>query len=81
MDYARAQNCVVLTRDLDFSTILAITRARGPSLIRLRVDKANPQLIGKQVIDVIHKMAAELEEGALVTINLKRTRLRVLPLR
>ncbi len=41
---------------------------------------ASPNVIGKQVIIALHQMAAELEEGALLTVDPNRTRLRVLPL-
>jgi predicted nuclease of predicted toxin-antitoxin system len=81
MKYARAGNYVVLTRDLDFSIILASTRQKGPSVIQLRTDKASSRLIGRLVIEAMRGMSAELDEGALVTIDLKRTRLRVLPIR
>lgn len=37
-------------------------------------------MIAKQVIAALRQMAAELEDGALLTIEPNRTRLRVLPL-
>lgn len=39
-----------------------------------------PSTIGVSVIRAFHQMELELESGALVTIDPKRTRLRVLPL-
>ncbi len=35
LDYARAHGLVVFTHDLDLGTILARTRARGPSVIQV----------------------------------------------
>jgi hypothetical protein len=36
--------------------------------------------IGKQVASAVLQMASELEEGALITVDPSRTRLRLLPL-
>jgi len=80
MTYARDRNWIVLTRDLDFSIILAATRQKGPSVIQLRVDRGGSRLVGRLVIEAIQTLDAELNYGALVTIDLKRTRLRVLPI-
>lgn len=37
--------------------------------------------IGRQVLAALRQMEAELHEGALITVDPNRTRLRVLPLR
>lgn len=81
MAYARANNCVVLTHDLDFSAILAATQGEKPSVVQIRADDVSPDAIGKQVIVALLQMASELETGVLLTIEPNRTRLRVLPLR
>ena len=80
MAYARANSCVVLTHDLDFSAILAATHGEKPSVVQIRADDVSLKAIGKQVIDALLQMASVLEEGALVTIDPNRTRLRLLPL-
>lgn len=80
MAYARAKNYVVLTHDLDFSAILAASHGEKPSVVQIRAEDVSPDVIGKQVIAALQQMADELEEGALLTIDLARTRLRVLPL-
>jgi predicted nuclease of predicted toxin-antitoxin system len=36
MGYARDHGYVVFTHDLDFGTLLALTRARGPSVVQVR---------------------------------------------
>ena len=80
MAYARMNDYVVLTHDLDFSAILAATHGEKPSVVQIRADDVSPDVIGKQVITALRQMASELEEGALITIDPSRTRLRVLPL-
>lgn len=71
---------MVLTSDLDFGTILAITHGEKPSVVQLRSDNLSHETIGKQVIEALHQLNSELAQGALVTIEPERTRLRILPL-
>ena len=80
MAYARANDCVVLTHDLDFSAILAASHGEKPSVVQIRADDVSPDAIGKQIIAALRQMASELEAGALLTVDPNRTRLRVLPL-
>lgn len=80
MAYASVNDYVVLTHDLDFGAILAATHGEKPSVVQLRADDVSPDVIGKQVIAALRQMASELEEGALLTVDPNRTRLRVLPL-
>lgn len=80
MAYARANDYIVLTHDLDFGAILAVTHGNKPSVAQIRAEDVSPDVIGKSVIDTLRDMAAELDEGALVTIDPSRARLRLLPL-
>jgi predicted nuclease of predicted toxin-antitoxin system len=80
MAYASANGYVVLTHDLDFSAILAITHGNKPSVVQIRADDVSLEAIGKQVIDALLQMTSELKEGALLTVDPNRTRLRLLPL-
>jgi predicted nuclease of predicted toxin-antitoxin system len=81
MAYAKANGYVVLTYDLDFGAILAATHGDKPSVVQIRAHDVSPEAIGQQTVRAIRQMAAELEEGALVTIDAGHARLRVLPLR
>jgi predicted nuclease of predicted toxin-antitoxin system len=80
MAYAKATDSVVLTHDLDFGAMLAATHGEKPSVVQIRAEDVSPDAIGAQVITALRQMASELEEGALLTIDPNRTRLRVLPL-
>lgn len=80
MAYANAHGYVVVTHDLDFSAILAVTHGDKPSVVQIRSEDLNFGVIGKQVIAAINQMKAELELGALFTVDPNRTRLRLLPL-
>ena len=76
--FAKANDYVVLTHDLDFGAILAATHGDKPSVVQIRSEDVSPDVIGKSIIVALRQMTAELEEGALVTLDPNRPRLRVL---
>ena len=78
--YAREHEYVVFTHDLDFGALLALTRARGPSVIQVRAQDVSPDAIGDLVARVLAEHAATLESGALVTVEPYAERVRVLPI-
>jgi len=80
MAYAAQHDYVVLTHDLDFSAILAATHGEKPSVVQIRTEDVSPQVIGSQVTAALRYMEPELHAGALVTIDRRRTRVRLLPL-
>ncbi len=80
MAYAAKYDYVVLTHDLDLSAILAATHGEKPSVVQIRIQDVSPGVIGKQVITALHHLEPELQAGALLTIDLRRTRVRLLPL-
>jgi predicted nuclease of predicted toxin-antitoxin system len=81
MAYAAAWDYVVLTHDLDFGAILAATNGARPSVVRFPAGDLSPDTIGRHLVDALHRMEAELERGALLTIEPGRARMRLLPLR
>lgn len=80
MAYAKTNGYVVLTHDLDFSAILAATHGEKPSVVQIRSNDVGMEVIGDRVVSALLQMAPELEHGALLTVDPKRTRLRLLPL-
>jgi predicted nuclease of predicted toxin-antitoxin system len=80
MNYARSNNFVVLTHDLDFSAILAATNGNKPSVVQIRAENVSVDVLRDKVVMAINQMAPELENGALLTIDSRHARLRVLPL-
>lgn len=80
MDWARTHDHIILTHDLDFGTLLAQTRASRPSVVTIRADDPSPAAIGNEVLAAIQQHAAELTAGALVMVDLNRSRVRVLPI-
>ena len=60
--------------------ILASTKGSKPSVVQIRGDDVSPDVIGEKVLLAIFQMESELEAGALLSIDAKRTRMRILPL-
>lgn len=80
-NYARANDFIVITHDLDFSAILAATNAEKPSVVQIRAMNLAPDQLSSLVIAGLRQCATELEAGALLTIEIERRRLRLLPLK
>jgi predicted nuclease of predicted toxin-antitoxin system len=78
--YAKMHDFTVLTNDLDFGFILAITRGKKPSVIQTRTGALNPDSIGEIVLKAINLLTADIDQGALVTIDQHKTRVTLLPL-
>jgi predicted nuclease of predicted toxin-antitoxin system len=81
MQWAAEREHVVLTADLDFGAILAATRRRQPSVIQIRADVPTPAVVGRAVLSAVRQTRAELAQGAIVSVDAARARLRVLPFR
>ncbi|HQU90746.1 MAG TPA: DUF5615 family PIN-like protein [Pyrinomonadaceae bacterium] len=79
-DWARRNDFVILTHDLDFGAILALTRASGPSVIQVRTQDIMPASLGIKVVSVIDRHSDVLSKGALIVIEESRARVRILPL-
>lgn len=80
MAWAAANGHTVITHDLDFSAILAATQDVAPSVVQIRAEDVSPTVIGTIVVGALHQMELELEAGALLSIDDKTMRLRILPL-
>lgn len=80
MAYARENGYIVFTHDLDFSSLLANSKDSKPSVIQLRANDTSPEATGKVILATLRQMSSELETGALLTIDPKRSRIRLLPL-
>jgi predicted nuclease of predicted toxin-antitoxin system len=80
MNWARENAHVVFTHDLDFGTLLALTRASGPSVIQVRTHNVLPERLEGVVVTTIRAYEAQLRQGAIVTIDESRGKVRVLPI-
>ena len=80
MTWARDKGYVVFTNDLDFSALLASTRDASPSVLQIRLQDLMPVAMGDLVIRVLRAHEVALNAGAIVTVAVNGSRVRVLPL-
>lgn len=79
MSWATANTHVVFTHDLDFGTTLALTGATAPSVLQIRTQNLLPEAVGHIVLSAVRNYEQELAAGAIVVVELGRSRVRVLP--
>jgi predicted nuclease of predicted toxin-antitoxin system len=81
MAWAVSNDYMVFTHDLDFGTLLAISKADTPSVIQVRTQDVFPDKLGKIVLDALIQFQSELEAGALVTVHEAQAKARILPIK
>lgn len=81
LEFARTENWVVLTQDLDFSMLVALSRYSQPSLITLRLSSAKPDIVTQKLLEVLPQIEEALQEGSAITIQDESIRIRKLPVR
>src|SRR5207245_704724 len=78
--WARTNNHIVLTLDLDFQQLLFATGAQGPSVVLLRVRDAMSPRLPVTVRRVLIDNSSSLHDGCLIVVDESRSRIRRLPL-
>jgi predicted nuclease of predicted toxin-antitoxin system len=79
-DWAHANDRVVFTSDLDFGTLHALRATTLPSVIQLRCDETLPAGVGTLLLRAIRESREYLDSGALVTVDPRSHRVRILPI-
>ena len=78
--WAKQNNYVILTYDLDFSTILALTHSSGPSVVLFRGRDLIPSIDSLQIITALRTISEPLLNGAIASIDEQNCRIRILPI-
>ncbi|MCC6764081.1 MAG: DUF5615 family PIN-like protein [Deltaproteobacteria bacterium] len=77
--YARAHGHVVVTQDLDFSAIVALSGLSAPSILSLRLGSAKADAVTERLSTILPNIQNDLANGAIVTVD-DRIRIRSLPI-
>jgi len=79
MTWAKELGYVVFTHDLDFGALLAASKDNGPSVIQVRTQNVMPSAIGSIVVKAIKEFMIEIRSGSLISIDMHKSRVRILP--
>ena len=76
---ALAEDRILSTFDLDFGEIVALSGERTPSVVLFRLSNARQDRVAERLRQVIADASGWLSEGAIVTVEDTRLRVRQLP--
>jgi len=79
VEKALAEKRVIVTHDLDFGRIVALSGDRVPSIITFRLSDMTPASVNAALVAVLQNAAA-LSKGSLATVTDRGVRLRSLPI-
>ena len=80
IDTARQEQRCVVTLDADFHALLAVTGAKGPSVVRIRSEGLKAAQIAALLQRVFDAAGNELGHGAMVTVLDGKIRIKHLPI-
>jgi predicted nuclease of predicted toxin-antitoxin system len=79
-ELARRDGFVVITQDLDYSTLLALSGHAKPSLVTLRLTDSSPDSVTGRLLAVLPLLETGLAEGCAATVEDEAVRVRKLPI-
>lgn len=77
---AQVEQRIILTIDLDFAQLLAVSKQSLPSVILFRLGNENYDEINQRLIEVLKNCQQELETGAIVSVNNETFKVKKLPI-
>ncbi len=80
-DWAKTNNYIIFTHDLDFGAILASSNSSCPSVIQIRRTQFFPDnsIIVQETLQYLSQFEESLSTGALITIDEFKAKVRILP--
>ena len=76
---AQEEERTIVTHDLDFGRIVALSGRSVPSIVTLRLSNMTPERVNAALETVLRDATLSLARGALVTVGDKGIRVRTLP--
>jgi predicted nuclease of predicted toxin-antitoxin system len=77
---AREEGRIVLTMDLDFGYLLAISAAPLPSVVLFRLSDERAEFVSRRLANVLTESTEALVAGAIVSVSDTSIRVRGLPI-
>ncbi len=80
LKWAKENESIVLTQDLDFAQLLFALKDDGPSVILLRMPDVLDEACHPHILHAISQAEVSLNTGALLVISPDKARIRKLPI-
>lgn len=77
IEHARTTRRVIVTLDADFHRLLAVSRATGPSVVRIRREGLRGRAVAELILRVIGRLGTRIEQGLAVTVTVTERSIRV----
>lgn len=79
LQLGRERGAVVVTLDADFHSILAVSNASTPSVIRFRLRGLDGGKVAMLLVNLAERFQVELARGCMITVKARKTTVRMLP--
>ncbi|MEO1389992.1 MAG: DUF5615 family PIN-like protein [Cyanobacteria bacterium J06634_6] len=80
MAKALAENRILLTMDLGFGALLAMSQQQFPSVIIFRLSNETSKIVNDRLFQVLESFKDDLESGVIISVGDDTIRVRQLPL-
>jgi predicted nuclease of predicted toxin-antitoxin system len=77
---AKNESRIILTVDLDFGSLLAMSKSSLPSVILFRLGNQSRNIIESRLTEILDKCQDDLLKGAIISVNEDGFRIRSLPI-
>ena len=78
---AREEGRILLTHDLDFGELIAVSGAMLLGVVVFRLRNMRPERVSRYLEETISRHAEAMERGAIISVAEGQVRVRLLPLR
>lgn len=80
LDYTAKKDTILITQDLDFSALLALSGSSHPGVITLRLKFPSPENVNSALKKLIDSQTEEQIKGSLIVLEETKIRFRRLPI-
>jgi len=81
LGYARAHGMIVVTADLDFPRLMALSESKGPGVLLFRGGNYSEREMADLLSRVLDEVGEEVLERSICVVDRRRIRITSLPLR
>ena len=81
LNKAKNEGSILLTHDLDFSELVAASKAKLPSVIIFRLRNMQPNNVNSTLKKIVTNHSSALKQGAIINVTDSQIRVRQLPIK